>query len=215
MAAVWPPDVDENAEQVGQEELESWLAHMEEYDTHTRLKNVNMAGRVFEKRDWHGCAFEGSRLFGISAQKNHFSNVVFKNCDLSSADLSECVFSRVLFSGCKLAGTAMYASGFNNVTFRGCVAESISFTDASLNTVLFEESRFTAARMDSMTGKGYRFVNCDLQGATLFGTLLKGQDLTSCEISGAALTQKEVNGAVVNSMQAVGLAKLLGIIVRD
>ena len=50
--------------------------------------------------------------------------------------------------------------------------------------------------------------------AELFKTPLEGMDLTTCQIDGLIVDPPSLRGAVVTAVQACGLAKLLGLIIR-
>lgn len=217
MASIWAPEIDTGARLVEQDGFDAWVRETEDGGTagHTHLKGITAAGQAFSRMDWRDCLVEGCRLSGSIAPKNHFSNVIFKNCDLSNAELTECVFSRVRFEGCKLTGASLFGGGFSNVLFRGCVAGMTSFTECTANTLVFEDCRLPEARLDGLRGKAYAFAGCDLRAANLMGTRLKGLRLDSNEIEGIAVRLEDLAGAKVTTLQAAQLARLLGVVLVD
>ena len=61
------------------------------------------------------------------------------------------------------------------------------------------------------------FDRCDFTRASFVHTLLKGVDLTTCTIDAVTLSEgcRELQGAVVDLWQAAGLARRLGVIVKE
>ena len=55
---------------------------------------------------------------------------------------------------------------------------------------------------------------CKLAGAELFHTKLAGVDFTTCETDGLVVAAEDLRGGVFTAAQAVGLARLLGIIIK-
>lgn len=62
-----------------------------------------------------GCIFPAPVLQG-----SHFTDVTFRNCDLSNADLSGCSFQRVEFVECKLVGANLSEGTWQHVVFERC-----------------------------------------------------------------------------------------------
>ena len=61
------------------------------------------------------------------------------------------------------------------------------------------------------------FAHCDLTGANFVHTMLKDVDLTTCDIDALTLSEScaELRGAVVDLWQAAGLARRLGLIIKE
>ena len=62
------------------------------------------------------------------------------------------------------------------------------------------------------------FENCNLKEAEFYHTPLKGIDFTGSDISGirvSLMNSSELKGATVTSLQALELARMLGIDIKD
>ena len=94
-----------------------------------------------------GCIFPAPVLQG-----SHFTDVTFRNCDLSNADLSGCSFQRVEFVECKLVGANLSEGTWQHVVFERCKMEfancplgifrGVRFAGGTMHSVGFDECRF-------------------------------------------------------------------------
>ena len=80
-----------------------------------------------------------------------------------------------------------------------------------------ERCSLAEAMLTDLALKRTEFTDTDLTAASLQGTMLKGIDLTGCTLTGNSYGEalRELRGAIVSPVQAVELAKLLGVVVRD
>jgi fluoroquinolone resistance protein len=62
---------------------------------------------------------------------------------------------------------------------------------------------------------GAVFLECDLAGADLRGALLAGADFRGSKLGGLQAGPKEMKGAIVDSLQAVQVAAILGVVVKE
>lgn len=111
-------------------------------------------------------------------------------------------------------------SSFTKAFFRNLTIEESSFAYANLAGTIWEnclirksnfrEISFSEAKLKKLTTS-----EVDFTGADFFKTPLKGIDMTSCSLEGITISDNfsELKGLRVNSLQAVELAKMLGIIV--
>ena len=151
----------------------------------------------------NSCLFTNCGFIACNYRKSQFSDVVFKNCDLSNINLSGCGFYRVEFIGCKLTGTNF--------------SESI-FSMSKLRNVSFNQCFLRGGGLDNCQFTNVEFEHCNLVEAELHRTSLKGIDLTSSEIAGiriGSIPGGELKGATVTSLQALDIARMLGITIKD
>ena len=73
------------------------------------------------------CLFAGCLFPACVLRGSHFTDVTFRNCDLSNADLTGCSFQRVEFLDCKLMGTNLSEATMQHVAFERCKAEFANF----------------------------------------------------------------------------------------
>ena len=147
-----------------------------------------------------------------------FSDVVFKNCDLSNVNLTECGFHRVEFTGCKLMGTNMSDGTFNHITFDECRGEYMNLSMSKMRYIQFTRSNLQGAGIEGCQLMNVSFDACNLMEAEFYRTSLKGIDLSNSEISGIRITNlanNELRGSSVSSLQALELARMLGVEIRD
>ena len=155
------------------------------------------------------CSFAGSRM-----TNGNYVDVTFSGCDFSNCDLSKSAFRRVSFFQCKLMGADLINCLLKDVNFEDCQMGYINFADTKV-----QKSGFFDCRMpDSI------FLNCqiealfrgsELTSATFQRTPLAGIDFTSCGIDGLIVTLPDLQGLRVNGLQAVGLSKLLGLVIAE
>lgn len=159
------------------------------------------------------CIFSQCKL-----RKAQFSDMIFKNCDLSNIHFTGSSFTRVEFNGCKLTGTNFSECTFNQVTFNECRGEYINLSGSKLRNVLFNACILRGGAFDNALLTNTFFSSCNLIEAEFYRTSLKGIDLSSSEIAGIrilALPPNELRGAKVSTLQALELARLLGIEIED
>lgn len=184
-----------------------------------------------------GTSFSGLELRDVSTGGAAFENVAFHGCAFERVDFSRGTLTDVLFSGCRFVGCSFARSWLNRVDFRSCSAPGLSFSKSRLTGVLAEDGQFGYADLAEATANRLRVVStglaeanvfsarlshveldrCDLSRATVARTSLSGIDLSTCDISGIRVSSdvRELRGALVSASQAAGLARLLGIVVKE
>lgn len=63
--------------------------------------------------------------------------------------------------------------------------------------------------------KNIKLEDNDFLNSQFFKTNLSNIDFTTCNIEGIIVDIKDVKGMIVNEIQAISLAKLLGIIIKN
>lgn len=160
-----------------------------------------------------GCVFTGCVL-----RKSHFTDVTFRNCDFSNADLGGCSFHRTEFVDCRLMGAELHDGTFNHILFLRCKAEYVNFSQGRFRNVLFAGSTLRSGVLTACRLERTEIDRCDLSQAEFFRTSLKDISLVGSEITGIRVTaaeSKELQGAVVSTIQALELARMLGIRIED
>lgn len=160
-----------------------------------------------------GCSFTGCVL-----RKSHFADVTFRNCDFSNADFAGCSFHRTEFVDCRLAGTEMPDGTFHHTLLLRCKAEYVNLSQGRFRNALFSETILRNGALAACRLERTRFDRCDLSQAEFFRTPLEGISLVGNEIGGiriGATESKELRGCVVSTVQALELARMLGIRIED
>ena len=73
----------------------------------------------------------------------------------------------------------------------------------------------TSAAIDNSLMKDSEFVMCDLTEMNISGTSLAGMDLRGSRMDKILFNGGELQGAIIDSAQAIGLIRLLGVKVED
>ena len=99
----------------------------------------------------------------------------------------------------------------------GCRLSEAQFGGGKLRETHFSDCDLTGAAFSECVFQKVELTRCDLTRASFVHTLLKGVDLTTCAIDALVLSEgcRELQGAVVDLWQAAGLARRLGVIVKE
>lgn len=182
-------------------------------------------------------SFSALELADVAANGTSFEGVVFRGCSFEGVDLSNCTFTDVLFSGCRFVRCDLGRSWLNRCDFRSCSAPGLGLAKGRLTGVLLEDCQLGYCDLSDATVERLRahetslveasvystrlrrveLDRCDLTRATVFKTSLSGIDLSSCELAGIRVSSdlRELRGAVISPEQAVQLAGLLGVKVKE
>ena len=142
-------------------------------------------------------------------------DVRLDGCDLAGAEWEKAHLRRVELGGCRLVGLRLSDSSLEDVLIGKCNAELARFWACSFKGARFEQCVLREASFDGSDLSGVVFRGCDLSQADLRNTRLKGADLRGSTIAGVQVGVKELQGAIVTSSQAIQLAGLLGVTLRE
>jgi uncharacterized protein YjbI with pentapeptide repeats len=177
----------------------------------------------------------GCNLAGLAAARILFETVHFRkailgpskfssprlvDCRLSTSDLSgidweKARFQRVEFSGCRLIGALLAESEWEDVLFQDSNLERAILSPAKFRSARFVRCNLREASFEYSDLSGVAFEDCDLTRADLRRAKLAGADLRGSQLDGLQAGPEEFSGAIVDSAQALQIAGLLGIIVRE
>jgi uncharacterized protein YjbI with pentapeptide repeats len=142
-------------------------------------------------------------------------DVRLDGCDLAGAEWEKAHLRRVELSGCRLVGLRLSDSSLEDMQIVKSNAELARFWSCSFKAARFDHCVLREASFDGSDLSGVIFHNCDLSEADLRNTKLKGADLRGSTITGVQVGIKEIQGAIVTSSQAIQLAGLLGVTVKE
>ena len=168
------------------------------------------AALLFEKASLRRVNLSQTRLPGLRAVDARFDA-----CDVSGADWDKARFRRVVWAECRLWGTALLQASFDDVLFEDCKAEKSVFASGAFRSVRFTKCDLREASFQEADLTDVEFHECDLSRADLRGARLKGTDLRGSVIDDVQVGVKELQGVVIEPAQAVVLAGLLGLIVKE
>ena len=164
-------------------------------------------------RIFSGVSFIRCRFAGADFSSSEFSNCRFMGCDLSNGTFAEGFFSHVRFEGTKAVGADFTRCVLRDVTVTDTAFRFANFGGTKWDHVAVRESSFAEASLTAVTPRHVTFTDCDLTRAELFRTPLRGIDLRTDILRGITVSDFfwELRGAIVDEMQAVDLARFLGV----
>lgn len=168
----------------------------------------------YVQKEFYECRFTNVHLTG----RMHaclFADVIFEECDLSNCDLRECVFHRCIFKKCRLTGIDLSFGTFCDVVFQHCQCAYANLNGTKWERCLLDSCMFRESAIHELKWKDLNIHACDLTGSEFFHTKLAGLDLSDSNIEGITVELKDLRGLIVNSMQAVSLSQLLGLIINE
>lgn len=164
---------------------------------------------TFEQVQFRSVNFGRTRL-----ARPRFLDVRFEACDLSGVGWDKARLRRVEFIGCRLIGAKLLDGIFNDVLFKECNAELSVLWAAGFKAARFEQCVLREVSFEGADLSGVAFDRCDLSKANLRATKLIGADLRHSAIGGVQVGLEELRGAMIDPVQAVHIAGLLGLVVK-
>ena len=160
--------------------------------------------------------FEQCHMSVSNFKRGKFTDVLFRNSDISNAKFHQNYFANCCFEGVRCTGTIFSGSIFRYVQFTNCILEYSNMSSVQFTDVNFSGCMLDNAILSQCKHKNMLFHECSLRGTSFFHTSLKKVDLTSCELEDLALSDEahELRGAIVNISQATELARHLGLEIK-
>jgi len=117
-----------------------------------------------------------------------YEKCTFRNCDLSSADLSGILFVNSEFAGCNLSLAQLNKTTFRDVVFRECKMLGLQFQNCNKFAISFS---FHHCVLNHSS-----FYQMKLKGTVFSHTLLHEVDFAGCDLTTAAFDTCDFSGAV-------------------
>jgi uncharacterized protein YjbI with pentapeptide repeats len=180
-----------------------------------RLEACVLAGQAGKNVRFDGVQVVGGSLSATKLAHVTWLDVLVERCDLSMIDWTGSKLTRVEARACRITGATLAESEFDHVRFVECQLDYASFVGARFGRVTFEACQMKEVDFSGADLTGASFLQCDLQGADLTGAKLAGADVSSSSLRQVRVGAGDVRGLVVSREQAVALAQLFGLVVRD
>jgi hypothetical protein len=166
--------------------------------------------------DYNCVEFDNCKLLGCNFDKAGFTNVRFKHCDISNCTFENGYFNQVEFISCKGVGSKFHHSILKHVSVTESNFSYSNFEHSKFQKVLLTASNFSNACLAEVTVKELELKEIEFNQCDFFKTALKGIDFRDCRIEGIIVsdTHKELEGVIVDTYQAAGLARYLGVEVK-
>lgn len=208
--SIQQPRIPKNLERGKLDALED---HAEHYAL--SLSNSDLSGRSAK-----GLIFEEVRMSRVSFAETRLDRVRVTDAEVEGSDFSGAVWgsarlTRAEFSHCRLIGMQLLEAELNDVHFSECNLTGGLFVGVASSHLAFDHCVLQEASFQSAKLNGVSFKDCDLSGADLTGAELKGADLRGANMSRVRVGPLELQGAIIDPSQAVLVAALLGVVVKD
>jgi len=174
---------------------------------HGDYQNIEIRKSYFENMSFDHCNFE----------KASFVDVVFQVCDLSNSMFKGAYFERCQFNHCKGVGIDMSKTLLKHVGFEQSNLQYAYFEYAKLNDVEFNQVNLTEVSFSEAQFKNFTAIKSKFINNNFFKTLLEKIDFSDNDFINPIVSNNysELKGIILNSIQAVDLVSLFGIVIKD
>ncbi len=200
--------------------LAAWIGAENNGDL--RVSHVLAAGDVACEEDFSLLELSESRVEGCSYagcdfSRAAFADVAFVNCDFSNSTFAEASFMRCTFLSCKFTGADLLECGLSRVEVRDSTFAYASLAKARLADVRVVATDFSQADLAEVRQKRVAFDDVRFIGTSFFRASLNGVDLSGCQLGDIVLSDAmgELRGCSMDVYQAAGIARRLGVTVKD
>jgi uncharacterized protein YjbI with pentapeptide repeats len=169
------------------------------------IHRARLSGVVFNNVTFREVGFIGCDI----------EDVIFENCDLSNINLSDSTIFRTEFINCKMVGANLSGINFQDVSMNSCMGRYANGRYSTFKQFKIEDSFFDLADFQNAAFKESILKNTSFRECQMSGATLHNMDLSSCDIEGLGVRIEDVKGAIVSPVQAVSLAHLFGLIIKE
>lgn len=159
------------------------------------------------------CLIEGVRIVSSTALRSLDST--FQSADGANADLTGSSLIRTLVTESRLTGVKLNDAYISETIFSDCLMPMAQVQQVKTKRVRFERCNLKGAFFNGSQLAGAVFEACDLRGADFSGADIQGADLRRSSIDDIRLDPSQLKGVIVTSDQALYLARLIGLMVRE
>lgn len=191
-----------------------------EFDYEMTIERGLLVDVVVADNRFHHGMIDKSRLDGVTVAGANADGIIVRHteltrCDWSNTSVESSSWSDTIFDGCKLTGTVFNRAVFKNVELIDIRADLAQFQHAKFQGVRFENCNLQHAFFNGAKLPKTVFAGCDLTGVDFSGATITGSDLRRSKIDGIKIGPEQLKGVIVTQDQALYLAGLSGLVVRD
>lgn len=167
---------------------------------------------------WTESSFTDLRLTGSTFIGVQMTDVCFERCELSGTALREANLKRVQFRECRMSGAGFAEASLRDVRFTGCKLNDANFRRAKGDWIAFDDCLMRAAELTNATLANTTVHGCDLTGADVSFSDLRGASLVRSTLDGLK-GPEHLRGVTIDLTQVLdlsaGLFHALNITVDD
>ena len=159
------------------------------------------------------CLLNRSRILrapGIRITKSEFDTV-----DAANADMSNSSWRSIRAKDSRLTGTQINFGHLSEVVFQRCQMNHLQLQECTLKNVRFEGCDLRGAYFNSSRMNGTVFEGSNLTGADFTQADLTGCDFRRAIIEGIRIAPEQLHGVIVTPDQAMYLARIMGLDIRE
>ena len=172
-----------------------------------------ITGEIIDHR-FSECRFDHVTM-PQSMESCGYADCLFVHCDFSNCHMKESAFRRCAFADCRMFGTDLEDSYFEDVRFEHCGCGYANFNASRWKRGAILSSDCSECAFSSCTFSDMELSEDLFEQAEFQSCRLSGMDFSSCSISGMLVSAEDLKGIIVNPEQAIALAGLLGIQVKQ
>ena len=203
-------------------EIDGLVSWIERNGGDVRVAHVQLTGNEAEREDFSLVELSESRVEGCSFvgcdfDRAAFADVAFSNCDFSNSTFSEANFARCTFSSCKFTGADLTEAVLSRIEVRDSTFAYASLAKGRLSDVRVATTDFSNADLAELRQKRVSFDDVRFMGTSFFRASLDGVDLSTCQLGDIVLSDAmgELRGCSMDLFQAAGIARRLGVNIKD
>lgn len=193
----------------------TWSLETAESYEDLHLLNWRPSAKRAERATLRQSRCEAANLMETELVELHLRDVVLQRCDLANAYWPSLSALVVELMGCQMIGFQTPEALLRDVRFVDCQMQLTLFRFAEFKSARFQGCDLREADFHGADLTGVAFEKCDLRGARLSHATLKEADLRTAQIEGIQVGPVELAGAIVNPFQAMYLASVFGLVVKD
>jgi uncharacterized protein YjbI with pentapeptide repeats len=186
------------------------------------ISGISCSNMIVEHRDYPSIEirksfFENMSFDHCNFEKASFVDVIFQVCDLSNSQFKGAYFERCQFNHCKGVGIDMSKTLLKHVSFEQSNLQYAYFEYAKLNDIEFNQVNLTEVSFSEAQFKNFSAHQSKFINNNFFKTVLDKIDFSDNDFINPIVSNHpiELKGVILNSMQAVDLVSLFGIVVKD
>ena len=170
--------------------------------------SLNGAGIVLE-----GSLVRRSRIVnahGLQVRKSRLETI-----DAANADLEQSGWNSSEVADSRFTGVHLNSANLGNTIFTECRMNLLQCQQSRLQNIRFEKCDLRGAFFNMSSMSGTVFHGSDLTGADFSGATISGCDLRRAIIEDIRVSPEQMQGVIVTADQALYLARLFGLDVRE
>ena len=185
--------------------------------THVALEDVFMAGADLMLTELTESCANQCTFASCDFSKSWFVDAEFRNCDFSNCVLEDANFTRCSFVSCKFTGADATGGIFSQCSFDDCLMNLVTLADARFEDCLIKRTDLTGADLANARQTRLAFDECRFEETSFFRMSLKGVDLSTSKLGALTISDgmEELAGCCMDILQAAGIAKRLGVIIKE